>query len=78
MSIGEDHSLTGELVDIRGFDLSVFRIETLNISVSQIVTHDEDDVGQIASWANPREDCYGKEPEKIFISEKLHAREITS
>ena len=45
MSIGENHSLSGELVDVRGFDLTVFRIETLHISIAQVVTHDEDDIG---------------------------------
>jgi hypothetical protein len=45
MSISEDHSFAGELVDMGSLNLSVFRIETLHISIAQVVTHDEDDIG---------------------------------
>lgn len=51
MSIGENHSLSGELVDVRGFDLTVFRIETLHISIAQVVAHDEDDIGSALTEA---------------------------
>ena len=51
MSIGKDHSFAGQLVDMWSLNLSVFRIETLHISIAQVVAHDEDDIGSALTEA---------------------------
>ena len=45
MGIGKDHALLGELIDAGGFDFAVLRVQALHISVAEVVTHDEDNVG---------------------------------
>ena len=53
MSIGKDHSFSGELVDMGGLDFPILGIETLHISVAQVVTHDKDDIGPALTEASP-------------------------
>ena len=61
MSISKDHSFSGELVDMGGLDFPILGIETLHISVSQVVTHDENDIGLALTKASPRDDNCAKE-----------------
>ena len=44
MGVGKNHALVRELVDVRGFDLTVLRVQALHVAVAEVVTHDEDDV----------------------------------
>ena len=53
MSIGKDHSFSRELVDMGGLDFPILGIETLHISVAQVVTHDKDDIGPALTEASP-------------------------
>ena len=45
VGVGKDHALLGELIDAGRFDLTVLRVQALDIAVAEVVTHDEDDVG---------------------------------
>ena len=44
VSIGKDHPLGGKLVDVRSLDLSVLRVQALNVAVPKIVANNVHDI----------------------------------
>ena len=45
MRLGERHPLGRQLIELRGGDLAVLRIEAVDVTVAKIVGEDENDVG---------------------------------
>jgi hypothetical protein len=59
--VGKAHPLGGESVDMGRFDLGLS--VTTQVTVAQIVSHDEDDIGLI--WgASPRAVCAPRQRER--------------
>jgi hypothetical protein len=51
MSIGEPKTFAGNAIDVRGGNFSTFGIKALDVSITQIVSVDDDDIGGPASEA---------------------------
>ena len=69
VEIGESHTVGGEAVDVRRFD--VFRSVTAEVSIPLVIGEDEDDVRRARSSAGPeanRSEQSGSEKSEKFAS----------
>ena len=73
MRVGEDHALSSELIRMRRGDFARRRRETVNVSVAEVIAHDEDNVGFLSSVERCAKSDKSKNREEAELDEGFHA-----
>ena len=72
MGIGKGHALACQFVDMRSLDLAILGVEALYISVAQVITHYQNNIGAVVTPANSKQKYGRKDCEQRYRFARFH------